>query len=93
MGVKRKCHSQEFKARVALEAVREMKTIGELASQYQLHPTQIRQWKAQLSKGAPELFGRGRSPEAMEAEVLTAPLYEEIGRLKMEVNFLRKKCA
>lgn len=93
MGVKRKSHSQEFKARVALEAMREMKTIGELASQYQLHPTQIRQWKAQLSKGAPELFGRGRSPETMAAEALTAPLYEEIGRLKMEVNFLRKKCA
>jgi putative transposase len=92
MGKSRKQHSKEFKAKVALEAVREVKTAGELASQFKLHPTQIRQWKSQLTQGAPELFERGRSASSVDEDALTAPLYQEIGRLKMEVDFLRKKC-
>ena len=56
MGKQRKRHSKEFKARVALEALRGMKTLSELASEHKLHPTQVRQWKAQLQNNASELF-------------------------------------
>jgi len=92
MGKQRKRHSKDFKARVALEAVKGVKTLSELASIHKLHPTQVRQWKAQLQSNAPQLFERGRGGGASDDEVLTARLYEEIGRLKMEVKFLQKKC-
>ena len=90
MGKQRKRHSKEFKARVALEALRGLKTLSELASEHKLHPTQVRQWKAQLQSNASELFERGRSCGATDEEALNVRLYEEIGRLKMEVNFLQK---
>jgi len=92
MGKTRKLHSKEFKARVALEAVKGLKSLSELASTHKLHPTQVRQWKSQLTRNAPELFERGRGNGAVDEEALTAPLYQEIGRLKMEADFLRKKC-
>ena len=92
MGKTRKQHSKEFKARVALEAVKGMKSLSELASAYKLHPTQVRQWKSQLTRNAAELFERGRVNGGVDEEALTAPLYQEIGRLKMEADFLRKKC-
>ena len=92
MGNKRKQHSKEFKARVALEAVKGVKSLSELASEFKLHSTQIRQWKSQLTRNAAELFERGRSNRSVDEETLTAPLYQEIGRLKMEADFLRKKC-
>lgn len=91
MGKPRKQHSKEFKAKVALDALREFKTAGELASQYKLHPTQIRQWKAQVAKGASVLFERGRGNGTADEETLTAPLYELIGRLRADLEFLRKK--
>ncbi len=92
MGMTRKQHSKEFKARVALEAVKGVKSLSELASAYKLHPTQVRQWKSQLTRNAAELFERGRGNGSVDEEALTAPLYQEIGRLKMEADFLRKKC-
>jgi len=92
MGKQRKRHSKEFKARVALEALRGVKTLSELASEHKLHPTQVRKWKAQLQNNASELFARGRSSGTSDEEALSMRLYEEIGRLKMEVNFLQKKC-
>ena len=92
MGQKRKNHSKEFKAKVALEAVKGMHTLSELASRYKIHPTQIGQWKKQLMEGAPQLFERGYSSAVSDEEKLTAPLFQEIGRLKMEVDFLQKKC-
>lgn len=91
MGRTRKQHSEEFKAKVALEAVRGVRTLSELASRHQVHPTQIAQWKKQLLENAPACFERGRSGGGVDAEALTAPLYQEIGRLKMEVDFLQKK--
>ena len=91
MGQTRKNHSKEFKAKVALEAVRGMCSLGELASRYKVHPTQIVQWKKQLQELAPQVFERGRSACLGDTEGLTGPLYQEIGRLKMEVDFLRKK--
>jgi transposase-like protein len=91
MGQKRKNHSQEFKAKVALEAVKGLHTLSELASRHKVHATQIAQWKRQLLENAPVCFERGRSGGSVDPEVLTAPLYQEIGRLKMEVDFLQKK--
>ena len=91
MGHKRKMHSQEFKAKVALEAIKGVHTLSELASRYKVHPTQITQWKRQLLENAPACFDRGRSNGVMDTQAVTAPLYEEIGRLKMEVDFLQKK--
>ena len=92
MGQKRKIHSKEFKAKVALEAVKEVHTLSELASRYKVHPTQLGQWKKHLMEGAPQLFERGYSSAIPDEEKLTAPLFQEIGRLKMEVDFLQKKC-
>lgn len=91
MGQTRKHHSKEFKAKVALEAVKGMHSLSELATRYKIHPTQIVQWKKQLVENAPHMFERGRSGKAEDVEGLTAPLYQEIGRLKMEVDFLQKK--
>ncbi len=93
MSKKRKRHSAEFKARVALEAVKGLKTSSELAREYQVHPTQISQWKRQLLEELPTVFRNGKvAPEIAEQE-LTAPLYEEIGRLKMELDWVKKSAA
>jgi transposase-like protein len=92
MNRKRRKFGKDFKARVALDAVRGVKTLPELASEYQVHPNQISAWRQQLIAGAAELFERGHAAGAIsDAEELTAPLYQEIGRLKMENDFLRKK--
>lgn len=87
---KRKKHPDTVKARVALEAIKGIKTMSELASEYGIHPNQISNWKKQLIKESPELFKRGRGGTKSEEEQ-TAPLYEEIGRLKMEIDWLKKK--
>lgn len=91
MGRMRKNHSKEFKAKVALEALKGVQSLGELAARYKVHPTQIAQWKKQLQENAPLVFERGRSGATPDAERLTAPLYQEIGRLKVELDFLQKK--
>ena len=91
MAQKRKNHSQEFKAKVALEAVKGVHSLSELASRYKVHPTQIAQWKRQLLENAPVAFERGPSGGVLDVEGLMAPLYQEIGRLKMEVDYLQKK--
>ena len=87
----RKNHSKEFKAKVALEAVKGLHSLSELGARYKVHPTQIAQWKKQLQENAPLAFERGRSGAALDVERLTAPLYQEIGRLKMELDFVQKK--
>ena len=91
MGQTRKNHSKEFKAKVALEAVKGVHSLSELAARYKVHPTQIAQWKKKLVKNAPQVFERGGGGAGPDGEVLTAPLYQEIGRLKMELDFLQKK--
>ena len=89
---KRRLFGGAFKAKVALAAVRGEKTTAELASEYQVHASQVAAWKQQLLAGAAELFEDGRrkpqEPAADEHE-----LYEQIGRLKMEVEWLKKKSA
>jgi transposase-like protein len=90
MNGRRRKHSDEFKARVALEALKGVKTLSELSSTYGVHPTVVAQWKRQLANGAASVFGSGAGNGKGEQD-LTAPLYQEIGRLKMEVDWLKKK--
>ena len=85
MAGKRRKHTDDFKARVALEAVKGVKTLAELSSAYGIHPTVIAHWKRQLVTGAPGVFASG-SGNGKSQEDLTGPLYQEIGRLKMEVD-------
>ena len=89
----RKRHPAALKARVALEAAKQTKTIAELAQTFQVHPVQISQWKKQLLDGAETLFRDGRRREREEGEALQAELYEKIGRLNMEVEWLKKRVA
>ena len=91
MTKKRRKHSDEFKARVALEALRGVKTLSELSAAYGVHPTVIAQWKRQLLDGAAGVFSRGNGVNGRSEEEISAPLYEEIGRLKMELDWLKKK--
>jgi len=87
----RKRHSSQFKAKVALEAAKGLKTSSELAKEYQVHPTMISTWKRQLLNGMNEVFVGPKGKKAVNEEELTAPLYQEIGRLKMELDWVKKK--
>ena len=93
MSRKRKQHSASLKAGVALAAAKGDRTTSELAAKFQVHPTQVSQWKRQLQEGVEELFGRDRQREWREQEALVADLYEQIGRLQMEREWLKKKAA
>nr|WP_232055917.1 IS3 family transposase [Tuwongella immobilis] len=91
MAKKRQRHSAEFKAKVALAALRGDKTVNELVGQFGVHPTMIHAWKKQLLDGASELFARGTpKPEQSEGPG-TGELFEQIGRLKMELEWIKKK--
>jgi len=87
----RKRHDGVFKAKVALEALRGEKTLSELSSEYGVHATQIGQWRKRALAGLPELFSSKRERESQDVEDLTEELYQQIGRLKVEVDFLKKK--
>jgi len=91
MTKQRKKHGAGFKARVALEAVKEQRTIAELASQFGVHPTQIGQWKQQLLAGVPDLFSPGRPKSEKDDQELQAELFQQIGKLQMELEWLKKK--
>jgi transposase-like protein len=88
-----KRHSATFKAKVALDAANQTKTLAELARTYQVHPVQISKWKKQLLDGVESLFRDGRRRDHDEGQALQAELYEQIGRLNMEVEWLKKKVA
>jgi transposase len=81
-----------FKARVALEAIKERETVGELAKRFHVHPSQIHDWKRRLLEQATTIFERDNSTKLVET-INPAELYEQIGRLKMELEFLKKKVA
>jgi transposase len=89
----RKTHTAAFKAQVALAALKGDKTVNELASLHGVHPTMIHAWKKQLLDGAEEIFGRGSKVVAADHEALATQLYEQIGRLKMELDWVKKKSA
>jgi len=90
---KRKQYSNEFKFKVALEAIKGVKTISQLASDYNLHPTQIGNWKKQLLREGSAVFIRPNSQSKHNRESKETELYEQIGRLKMELEWLKKKSA
>lgn len=87
----RKIYTAAFKAKVALEAVKGDKSLAELAAKFEVHPNQIGQWKKALLAGLPEVFSDKRRKREERAEDETAKLYEEIGRLKVERDWLKKK--
>jgi transposase len=89
MGKKR--HDAAFKAKVALEAVKGEKTLTQLASEYGIHPNQIGQWKKRLLKELPTLFSGDKSRQEKEQGDLEDELYRQIGQLKVELEWLKKK--
>jgi len=88
---KRRNHSAQFKAKVALAAAKGDKTIAELASQYEVHPSQITKWKKQLLESLPEIFNHSRQIDQHRQDELTEHLYQQIGQLKVELDWLKKK--
>jgi transposase-like protein len=88
---KRKQHSAAFKAQVALAALKGDRTVNELAGQYGVHPTLIHGWKKQLLSGAEALFAHGAKTTSTDSEAEKTELFEQIGRLKMELGWLKKK--
>ncbi len=93
MAGKRKLHTAAFKAQVALAALKGDKTANELAGHYGVHPTLIHGWKKQLTTGADSVFGSPAKAASTDAEARQAELFEQIGRLKMELEWLKKKAA
>ena len=90
MASKRKVHTAAFKAQVALAAHKGDRTVNELAGHYGVHPTLIHGWKKHLVSGAQELFASPAKAASADAEARQAELYEQIGRLKMELEWMKK---
>jgi putative transposase len=91
MNYKRRQHSGEFKARVALAAIRGEKTVNELATEYGVHPVQISQWKRAIQDEAPRLLSSRRGRQEKEEQELKATLYQQIGQRKVELDWVKKK--
>jgi len=87
----RKGHDAAFKARVALEALKSDKTMAQISSEYEVHVNQIRQWKQRLPDEIPNVFSDHRRKKAKDDEEMTSELYKQIGQLKVEVDWLKKK--
>mgnify|MGYP006292087401 CR=1 FL=1 len=90
MGKTRKNHSPEFKAKVALAAIKNEETTAQLASRFGVHPTMVSTWKRQLLDGASDLFGKGHKSRK-QTEAHADELYRQIGQLKVENDFLSRK--
>ena len=88
---KRKVHSPEFKAKVGLEALRGVKTINEIGQEFGVHPVQVSQWKKAIQEDAKRLFEIKRGPQPVVEHQEPERLYSEIGKLKMELDWLKKK--
>ena len=87
----RKQYNDQFKFKVALEAIKGLATINEIASRFQVHPNQVRNWKKQLTDDGPIIFERKTGKHQQTVSTQEAELYEQIGRLKMELEWLKKK--
>ena len=90
---KRRAHSNELKARVAMEAIAGLKTASEIAKEYEIHPAQVSQWKRALFDGAPSIFESGKAKkDEKELEKIQERHHAKIGQLTLEVDWLKKKC-
>ena len=87
----RKQYSGDLKAKIAVEAIKGQRTIQEIASHYEVHPNQVTQWKRQVLEGVAEVFSNGRTRGAEADEQLKAELYQQIGKLQMDLDWLKKK--
>jgi transposase-like protein len=87
----RRQYSADWKAKVGLEAIKGQRTVQEIASHYEVHPTLVTHWKKQLLEGAAEIFSNGKRAAADADEELKAELYQQIGKLQVEVDWLKKK--
>jgi transposase-like protein len=87
----RRQYSADWKAKVALEAIKGQRTVQEIASHYEVHPTLVTHWKKQLLEGAAEIFSNSKRVAAEADEELKAELYQQIGKLQVEVDWLKKK--
>ena len=85
----RRTHSAVFKTKVALESLKDDRTIAELASEFKVHPNQITKWKKHLQEHMADIFTSGYGKE--ENDAVISSLYEEIGRLKVELDYLKKR--
>ena len=88
MKTNRKKHSPSFKARVALESLKGEETVAQLASRFDVHPSQVHKWKKELTDGATGIFGNGHKQKKPDNQQLVAQLYQQIGQLKVERDFL-----
>lgn len=89
--MKRRKFSAVIKTKVAIEAIRGLKTLNELSSEYEVHPNQISKWKKQLLTQAPQIFKDGRNSDHGSEDKKVEKLYQEIGKLQVELNWLKKK--
>ena len=87
----RKQYSADFKAKTAIEVIKEQKTVSEIASLKAVHPTQLKQWKQILIEGAPGLYDNRNALREQDKEKLLSSLFEQIGKQKVEIEFLKKK--
>jgi len=87
----RKNYSASFKAKVALEALKKEKTISQLSSEYGVHSNQISQWRKRLLEELPDIFSQKRKKKEKDTEEFQAELYQQIGQLKVELDWLKKK--
>ena len=91
MTKQRNHYSADFKAKVALAAIKGHQTVNEIASIYGVHPNQVMQWKKHVLDAVPDIFSVRRAREAQDDEELKAQLYQQIGQLKVELDWLKKK--
>lgn len=85
-------HSPEFKARVALEAIKGERTLSEVARDFEIHPVMVGKWKKEMLENLPEIFANKRPNKNKDEEQEKAQLHQKVGQLSMEVDFLEKKC-
>ncbi len=91
MPKQRKSYSAEFKARVAIAAIKGQETINEIASRYDVHPNLVSLWKKQAQEELPGVFADRRARDARDEEELRNRLYQQIGQLKVELDWMKKK--